>query len=148
MKYISPSPKHALLWLPFKGRGMRAESCQTHCDPMDCSSPGSSVHEVFQARILEWVAISTSRRSSPPRDGTCVYCVSCVGRWVLYHWATWEAPSKVWKETKVSFSGETWQTSARHPMATSAVISHVDSIYSWHGALPLQSFPQKHLTPL
>ena len=38
------------------------------CDPMDCSPPSSFVHGVFQARILEWVAISFSRRSSQPRD--------------------------------------------------------------------------------
>ena len=40
------------------------QSCPTLCDPMDCSSPGSSVREIFQARILEWVAISFSRGSS------------------------------------------------------------------------------------
>ena len=45
-----------------------AQSCLTLCDPMDCSPPGSSVHEIFQARILEWVAISFSRGSSQPRD--------------------------------------------------------------------------------
>ena len=45
-----------------------AQSCPTLCDPMDCSLPGSSVHGIFQARILEWVAISFSRRSSRPRD--------------------------------------------------------------------------------
>ena len=45
-----------------------AQSCPILCDPMDCSLPGSSVHGVFQARILEWVSISSSRGSSPPRD--------------------------------------------------------------------------------
>ena len=40
------------------------QSCLTLCDPMDCSLPGSSVHGVLQARILEWVAISSSRKSS------------------------------------------------------------------------------------
>ena len=40
-----------------------AQSCPTLCDPMDCSLPGSSVHGIFQARVLEWVAISFSRRS-------------------------------------------------------------------------------------
>ena len=44
--------------------------CPTLCDPMDCSPPGSSVHRIFQARILEWVAISSSRGSSPPEDRT------------------------------------------------------------------------------
>ena len=58
------------------------------CDPMDCSPPGSSVHGIFQARILEWVAISSSRGYFRPRDSTHV---SCIGRRVLYHWATWEA---------------------------------------------------------
>ena len=46
------------------------QSCLTLCDPMDCSLPGSSVHRIFQARVLEWVAISFSRGSSPPRDQT------------------------------------------------------------------------------
>ena len=54
----------------------------TLCDPISCSPPGSPVHGTFQARILEWVAISHSRGSSPPRDHICV---SCIGRSVLYH---------------------------------------------------------------
>ena len=45
-----------------------AQSCPTLCDHMDCSQPGSSIHGIFQPRILEWVAISFSRRSSQPRD--------------------------------------------------------------------------------
>ena len=49
-----------------------AQLCPILCDPMDCSLPGSSVHGIFQARILEWVAVSFSRRSSRPRDGTQV----------------------------------------------------------------------------
>ena len=48
----------------------------TLCDPMDCSPPGSSVHGILQARILEWVTTSFSRGSSWPRDQTCVSCVS------------------------------------------------------------------------
>ena len=59
---------------------------------MDCSLPGFSVHEISQARILGWVAISFSTVSSWPRDWTHV---SCIGRQVLYHWATWEAPQPV-----------------------------------------------------
>ena len=54
------------------------QSCPTLCDPMDCSLPGSSVHGILQARMLEWVAISFSRRSSQPRDRTWVSCI--VGR--------------------------------------------------------------------
>ena len=66
-----------------------AKSCLTLCDPMDCSLPGSSVLGIFQARILEWVAISFFRASSWPRDQTHI---SCIGRRILYHWATREAP--------------------------------------------------------
>ena len=58
------------------------------CDPMDCSPPGSSVHGIFQARILEWVAISYSRGSSQPRNWTHVSCASCIGRQILYHCTT------------------------------------------------------------
>ena len=54
------------------------------CDPLDCSSPGSSVHGIFQARILEWVAISLFRGSSQTRDWTHV---SCIDRWILHPWA-------------------------------------------------------------
>ena len=49
-----------------------AQSCLTLWDPMDCSLPGSSIHWIFQARVLERVAISFSRGSSWPRDGTQV----------------------------------------------------------------------------
>ena len=59
------------------------------CDPMDCSPPGSSVHGISQARILERIAISSSRGSSQPRNRTCV---SCTGRQVLNCWATREVP--------------------------------------------------------
>ena len=52
-----------------------AQSCMTLCDAMDCSPPGSSVHGIPQARILEWVAISSSRGSSGPRDRTRISCI-------------------------------------------------------------------------
>ena len=66
--------------------GLVAQLCPTLDGPLDCSPPGSSGHGILQARILDWVAISYSRRSSQPRD-----CGSCVGRQILYHGATWEA---------------------------------------------------------
>ena len=50
--------------------------CLTLCDPMIYSPPDSFVHEIFQARVLEWVAISYSRGSSQPRDQTCISCVA------------------------------------------------------------------------
>ena len=58
---------------------------QLFCYPMDCSLPGSSVHRISQARILEWVAISFPRVSFRSMDGTHI---SCIDRWILYHWAT------------------------------------------------------------
>ena len=58
-----------------------AQSCPTLCDPMDHSPPGSPVHGILQARILEWVAISFSRGSSGSRDQTHI---SYMGRLILY----------------------------------------------------------------
>ena len=65
-------------------------SCLTLCDSMGCSPPASSVYGIFQARTLEWVAISSSRGSARTRDRIRVFCISCIGRCILYHWATWE----------------------------------------------------------
>ena len=61
------------------------QSCQTLYNPMHCSPPGSSVHGILQARILEWVAIPFSRGPSQPRDRTCISYVSCIGKQALYH---------------------------------------------------------------
>ena len=90
------------------------QSCLTLCNPMDYRvPPGSSVHGILQARILEWVAVPSSRVSSPPRDQTCVFGTSCTGllngtgRPFFITRATWEAhvvvvavvvqsPSLVW----------------------------------------------------
>ena len=66
-----------------------AQSCPTLCNPMDCSLPGFSVHGLFQARILEWVAISFSRGSSWPRNRTRVSRIA--GRRFIL-WTTREAP--------------------------------------------------------
>ena len=61
------------------------QPCPTLCDPIDCSLPGSSVHGILQTRILEYIAIFSSRRSSQARDGTLISCVYCIGSQVLYH---------------------------------------------------------------
>ena len=68
-----------------------AQLCPTLCNPLDCSLPGSSVYGIFQARILQWVAIPFSRGSSQPRDWTQVFIA---GR-VFTIWSTREAPTWV-----------------------------------------------------
>ena len=71
-----------------------AHLCPTLCDPMGCSPPGSSVHGILQARILEWVAMPFSRESSRPRYQTFVSCIA--GRFCTI-WATNEAlKSVIW----------------------------------------------------
>ena len=77
-----------------------AQSCLTLCNPMDCSPPGSSVHGIFQARILEWVGIPFSRGSSRSRDWTQFSCTA--GRFFT-DWAT----RKVHIICNMSFSFQT-----------------------------------------
>ena len=66
----------------------------TLCDPMDCSPPGSSVHRILQARILEWVVMRSSKGSSQPRDWTWIFCT---GRRTLSHRANWDASLLAWR---------------------------------------------------
>ena len=72
-------------------RHMCTQSCPNLCSSIDCSPPGSSVHGIFQARILEWVAISSSGGTSWPRDRTWVSYFSCIGSGFFTTSATWEA---------------------------------------------------------
>ena len=67
-------------------------NCVWLCYPTDYSAPGFSIHGIFQARILEWVAISSSRASSWFRDRIHISCSSCIDKQILYHCPTWEAP--------------------------------------------------------
>ena len=75
---------------------VHAQSLQSSlslCNPMDCSSPDSSVHGILQARIQEWVSMPSSRRSSRPRDQTCI---SCTESRFYTHWAIREALNQLW----------------------------------------------------
>ena len=83
--HISPSPLPPLL----KVKMLVTQSSLTLCYPLDCSPPGSSFHGILPARILEWVAISSSGGSSWPRDRTWVF--STAGRFFTV-WATKEVP--------------------------------------------------------
>ena len=91
------------------------QSCPTLCDPMDGSLPGSSVHGIFQARILEWVAISFSRRSSQPRDQSCLSSVSCIGRWDLHPQRHLESPYYITKVKVKSDSVSPWAVAHQTP---------------------------------
>ena len=82
-----PRDKPTHLWVPYFWQSEFAQLYQTLCDSKDCSLPGSSVHGIFQASILEWVAISFSRGTSWPRDGSWVSCTA--GR-IITIWATRE----------------------------------------------------------
>ena len=100
LKAFSDSPcwvwvfKHELpILLAWKWKHLVTQLCPTLCDPMDCSLPGSSVHGILQARILEWAAISFSRGASWPRDWTWVSFIA--GRFFAI-WATREAPLLAW----------------------------------------------------
>ena len=109
IRVLSPPLSHLILSMTLSGRKGRlcwfflflaacriliphallvAQSCLTLCDPMDCSLPGSSILGIFQARMLECVAISLSRRPFWSRNQTHI---SYIGQWVLYHWVTREA---------------------------------------------------------
>ena len=80
------------------------QSCITLCNSVDCSSPGSSVHEILQTRILEWVAVPSSRGSSRPRDWTRISC--------LLHWQAGSLPlappGKLWNASIRKFLFLIW----------------------------------------
>ena len=83
---------HQTLVLSKSSAWVHAQLCLILCNPMNYSLPGSSIHEIFQARVLEWVAISFLE--DPPDPGLKPGClVSCIGRWVLYRCTTWNSVS-------------------------------------------------------
>ena len=85
------------------GDGGDAQLCPTLCEPMDCRLPGASIHGIFQARRLEWVAISYSRGSYWPRNQTQVFCASCSGRQILHHCSNWEANKRQSRDYYMNF---------------------------------------------
>ena len=97
--------------------------CLTLCDPMDCSQPGSSVCGIFQARTLEWVAISFSRGSSWPRDRTCCLLSSALaGRFFTtsahFHWEAHflHAPCMLSHFSGVWFFATPWTVACQAPL--------------------------------
>ena len=70
------------------------QSCPTLCDPINCSPPGSSLHEILQAGTLEWVAMPPGDLPDPWIEPVSLTS-PCVGRWFLYTSTTWEAPTLI-----------------------------------------------------
>ena len=93
-------PARICFWAPLKWSEV-TRSYLTLCDPMDGSLPGSTIHGIFQARILEWAAISFSRGSSQPRGWTRVSCIAD-RRFTI--WATREASSVILISVIILFS--------------------------------------------
>ena len=71
------------------------QPCPVLCNRMDHNPSGSSVREILQEWILGWVAMPSSRKSSWSRDWTHVSCISCIGRWTLYHQHQPESPKYI-----------------------------------------------------
>ena len=80
-------PKHTCLNMHAKS----LHSCLTLCEPMDCIPPGSSVHGILQARILEWVAMPSSKGYFQHRDRTCISLSPALASGFFTTSATWEA---------------------------------------------------------
>ena len=97
------------------------ELCPTLSDPLDCSPPGSFVHGILQARLLEWVAVPSSRGSSQPRDSTCV---SCTAGWACReaHTGSGWAPNPTWLTPL--FKGELWIQTRRGALRGLALSCH------------------------
>ena len=107
---------------------------------LDCSPPGSSFHGILQARILEWVAMPSSRGSSWPRDGNhiCLHLLHC--RQILYHWTTWEAPNQGWNEceSRSVVSSSLWPHGLYSPWNSPGQNTGVGSLSLLHRIFPTQ----------
>ena len=106
--------------------------CLTLCNPMDCSPAGSSVHGSLQARILEWVAMLHSGRTSRPRDQNCISCTSCIAGGFF----TAEPPGKplcslgLWNLVHIPLHA-VYTTCSNHPESESEY--NVDHLHSPYG---------------
>ena len=114
---------------------MHAQSCPTLCHPVDCSPPGSSVHGILQARILESVAMPSPRGSSPPRDQTQVFYTA--GKFFII-WVTREVLT-VWVPTYPARASST-----SDPVPSSPLRFRTTSLSRPYLLSELYSWPQTH----
>ena len=98
--------------------------CPTHCYPMDWSCTGVSVHGISQARILEWIAISSSRGSSWPRDLIRVSCVFCMAGRFFTHWAMGDSQRMIEQQFRRNLVPG-WLWKAEMPHNTGPLISNL-----------------------
>ena len=98
------APKICIMHLPARS----LQLCPTLCDSVDHSPPGSSVHGILQARIVEWVVMPFSRVSFWSRNQTSISYISCFGRRVLYH--EWHPGSPYYASTRYLSLWWTWKT--------------------------------------
>ena len=132
---ISRANTSQYLWALYRTMCLVTQSCLTLCNPMDCSPPGSSVHGILLARLLEWVTISSSRKSSQPRDRTCVSGISCIGRQVL-HYCT--SPQTLSLRFNLALVDKGWVFSLRHSLEMLWVQFHTTTIkqVTWSFCFP------------
>ena len=117
-----------------------SQLCPILWDPMGCSPPDSPILGILKVRILEWLAISSSSGSFQLRDWTHISWVSCIGRQILYHWATWEAPYSGKEAIKVSLKqkalsdwveeGNSVYIGQRHQNVKTSGIQCIENIFS------------------
>ena len=115
-----------------------AQSCLFLCDIMDCNPPGSSVHGILQARVLEWVAMPFSRRYSRQGSNSCLF-ISCIGRQILYQLSHLDSPgSQPFKKPVIPESSYSATISPKlsAPASILALWSFDFSIHSLTRALP------------
>ena len=135
----------------------RGGGCRTHCDPMDWSCIGFSVHGISQARILEWIAISSARGSSRPRDRVRVSCVFCMAGRFFTHWSMGDSQRMIEQQFRRNLVPG-WLWKAEMPHNTGPLISNLfhkmkssEPLWfrvslSWHLSFTLTELPMRKFT--
>ena len=119
-----------------------AQLCPTLCDPMDYTQPGSSVHGILQARILEWVAMPWIFLAQG--SNTHVSYVSCIGRWVPYHLCHLGSPQKLWLEWVISTAGcsSEFSDELKSANASAQINQNLLEEGSWQEAVSAEKHPR------